>query len=99
MSLPFLPHREGWSTGNLATDGRFITIVILMCNPLWMELPVQNVWEHSPALQPNPPPIQLVLGKGGGVSPVVTRRGRHDDHSPPTSAAVKEARFYTFTPP
>jgi hypothetical protein len=40
-----------------------------------------------PALGPTHPPIQWVLG---ALSPGVKRPGRESDHSPPTSAEVKE---------
>jgi hypothetical protein len=52
--------------------------------------------QSRPALGPNQPPIQwvpeaLFLG--------VKRTGRVADHSPPSSAEVKNVWSYTFTPP
>jgi hypothetical protein len=41
----------------------------------------------TPALGPTQPPIQWVPG---ALSPGVKRQGREADHSPPTSAEVKE---------
>jgi hypothetical protein len=41
------------------------------------------------------PPIQWVPG---ALSPVVKRPGREVDHSPPTSAEVKQMGIYTSTP-
>jgi hypothetical protein len=44
---------------------------------------------------PTQPPIQCVPG---ALSPGVKRPGREVDHTPPTSAEVKKAYIYTFTP-
>jgi hypothetical protein len=55
----------------------------------WME-----VWLLAfltSTLGPAQPPIQWVLG--------IYRPGRDDDHSPPSSAKVKNARSYTSIPP
>jgi hypothetical protein len=41
---------------------------------------------YTPTLGPTQPPIQWVPG---ALSPRVTRQGREADHSPPTSAVVK----------
>jgi hypothetical protein len=49
-----------------------------------------------PDLGPTQPPIQWVPG---ALSPGVKRPGREDDHSPPTSAEVKNTWIYTSTPP
>jgi hypothetical protein len=49
-----------------------------------------------PVLGFTQPPIQWVLG---ALSPVVKRPGREADHSPPTSAEVKNTWIYTSTPP
>jgi hypothetical protein len=48
-----------------------------------------------PALGPTQPPIQWVTGT---LSPEVKRPGREANHSPPTSAEVKNMWIYTFTP-
>jgi hypothetical protein len=48
------------------------------------------------ALRPNQPPIQWVQGAD---SLVLKRSGHEADHSPPTSAAVKNTRSYTSTAP
>jgi hypothetical protein len=48
-----------------------------------------------PALEPTQPPIQLVQG---ALSLGVKRPGREVDHSPPSSAEVKNAWSYTSTP-
>jgi hypothetical protein len=48
-----------------------------------------------PALGPTQPPIQWVPG---ALSLEVKRPGREADHSPPTSAEVKNAWSYTSTP-
>jgi hypothetical protein len=48
-----------------------------------------------PALGPIQPPIQWVLD---ALSPEVKRPGREADHSPPSSAEVKNAWSYTSTP-
>jgi hypothetical protein len=48
-----------------------------------------------PALGPNQPPNQWVLG---ALSPGVKRPGHEADHSPPTSAEVKKTWIYTTTP-
>jgi hypothetical protein len=45
------------------------------------------------ALGPTQPPIQWIPG----VFPGVKQLGREADHSPPTSAGVKNAWNYTFT--
>jgi hypothetical protein len=47
------------------------------------------------ALGPTQPPIQWVPG---ALSLGVKRPGREADHSPPTSAEVKNAWSYTSTP-
>jgi hypothetical protein len=47
------------------------------------------------ALEPTHPPIQLV---SGALSLGVKRPGRATDHSPPSSAEVKNAWNYAFTP-
>jgi hypothetical protein len=47
------------------------------------------------ALGPTQPPIQWVPG---ALSLGVKRRGREADHSPPSSAEVKNAWSYTSTP-
>jgi hypothetical protein len=47
------------------------------------------------ALGPTRPPIQWVPG---ALSLEVKRLGREADHSPPSSAEVKNAWSYTFTP-
>jgi hypothetical protein len=49
-----------------------------------------------PTLRPIQPPIQWVPG---AISPGVKRQGREADHSPPSSAEVKNVWSYTFTPP
>jgi hypothetical protein len=48
------------------------------------------------ALEPTQPPIQWV---SGALSLGVKRPGREADHSPPSSAEVKNAWSYTSTPP
>jgi hypothetical protein len=48
-----------------------------------------------PALGPTQPPVQLVPG---ALSLGVKRPGREHDHSPPSSAEVKNAWSYTSTP-
>jgi hypothetical protein len=48
------------------------------------------------ALGPTQSPIQWVTG---ALSLGVKRPGREADHSPPSSAEVKNAWSYTFTPP
>jgi hypothetical protein len=47
------------------------------------------------ALRPTQPPTQWVPG---ALSLGVNRSGRVADHSPPSSAEVKNAWSYTFTP-
>jgi hypothetical protein len=47
------------------------------------------------ALAPTQPPIQWVRG---ALSLGVKRPGREADHSPPSSAEVRNAWNYTFTP-
>jgi hypothetical protein len=49
-----------------------------------------------PVLGPTQPPIQWVPG---ALPPAVKRPGREADHSPPTSAEVKNTYIYTSTPP
>jgi hypothetical protein len=49
-----------------------------------------------PALEPTQPPIQWI---SGALSIGVKRPGREADHSPPSSAEVKNAWNYTSTPP
>jgi hypothetical protein len=49
-----------------------------------------------PALGPTQPPIQWI---SGALSLVIKRPGREADHSPPSSAEVKNAWGYTSTPP
>jgi hypothetical protein len=48
-----------------------------------------------PVLGPTQSPIQWVPG---ALSPEVKRPGREADHSPPTSAEVKNSWIYTSTP-
>jgi hypothetical protein len=48
------------------------------------------------SLVPTQPPIQWVPG---AISPRVKRSGREADHSPPTSAEVKNTWIYKSTPP
>jgi hypothetical protein len=48
----------------------------------------------SPALGYTQPPVQWVQGSFRGVK----RKGREADHSPPTTAEVKNAWIYTTTP-
>jgi hypothetical protein len=43
-------------------------------------------------------PTYYTMGTGGSF-PGVNRPGREADHSPPTSAEVKEMWIYTSTPP
>jgi hypothetical protein len=50
----------------------------------------------KPDLGPIQPPIQWVPGV---LSPGAKWPGREVDYSPPTSAEVKNAWIYTFTPP
>jgi hypothetical protein len=50
----------------------------------------------GPALRPTQPPIQRVPG---ALFPGIKRPGREADHSPPSSADVKNAWNYTSTPP
>jgi hypothetical protein len=49
-----------------------------------------------PAVGPNQPPIQWVLG---ALSLGIKRDGSETDHSPPSSAEVNNAWSYTSTPP
>jgi hypothetical protein len=51
----------------------------------------------GPALEPTQLPIQWVSGVA--LSPGVKRPGRDADHSPPSSAKVKNAWRYTSTSP
>jgi hypothetical protein len=44
------------------------------------------------------PPIQWETG-GGALSLWIKRKGLEDDHSPPATAEVMKAMFYTSTPP
>jgi hypothetical protein len=48
-----------------------------------------------PALGPTQPPIRRVPG---ALTPAVKRPGREVEHSPPSSAEVKNAWSYTSTP-
>jgi hypothetical protein len=48
-----------------------------------------------PALGPTQPPIHWVPG---ALSPGIKRPGREADHSPPSSAEVKNVWRYTSTP-
>jgi hypothetical protein len=48
-----------------------------------------------PVLEPTQLPIQ---GVPGALSPAVKRPGREADHSPPSSAEVKNAWMYTSIP-
>jgi hypothetical protein len=50
-----------------------------------------------PVLGPTQPLIQW--GTGRALSPGVKRPGYEADHSPPTSAEVKNTWIYTSTPP
>jgi len=50
-----------------------------------------------PALEPTQPPIQRV--QGAPPTPGVKQPGREADHSPPSSAEVKNVWSYTSTPP
>jgi hypothetical protein len=46
------------------------------------------------------PPASYSMGTGGGgLSPGIKRTMREDDHSPLTTAEVKETWIYTSTPP
>jgi hypothetical protein len=49
-----------------------------------------------PVLRPNQPPIQWVPG---ALSSGEKRLGREADHSPPTTAEIKETWIYRTTPP
>jgi hypothetical protein len=49
-----------------------------------------------PALGPTQPPIQRVPA---ALFPGVRRPGREADHSPPTTAEIKNTSIYTSTPP
>jgi hypothetical protein len=49
-----------------------------------------------PVLEPTQRPIQWVAG---ALSPGAKRPGREADHTPPTTAEVKNIWIYTFTPP
>jgi hypothetical protein len=48
-----------------------------------------------PALRPTQPPVQWIPG---AISPVVKLPGREADHSPPSSAEVKNAWSYSPLP-
>jgi hypothetical protein len=49
-----------------------------------------------PALRPNRPPIQRLLG---ALTPVVNRPGREADHSPPSSAECVELYLHSPSTP
>jgi hypothetical protein len=49
-----------------------------------------------PALRPTQPPIKVIPGT---LSLGVKRTGREADHSPPSSAEVKNVLIYTWAPP
>jgi hypothetical protein len=74
----------GWTIGVLGFDSRQGLGIFLFTTA------------SRTALGPTQPPIQWVPG---GLSLGVKRPGREADHSPPSSAEVKNAWSYTFTPP
>jgi len=75
-----------WSLSNHQVDGRFV------CSGLGIFL---FTTVSRPALGPTHPPIQWVLK---GSFPGVRQPDLEADHSPPSSAAVKNAWSYTSTP-
>jgi hypothetical protein len=74
----------GWTIGVLGFDSRQGIGIFLLTTA------------SRTALGPTQPPIQWVPGS---LSLEVKRSGREADHSPPSSAEVKNAWSYTSTPP
>jgi len=54
------------------------------------------VTASRPALEPNQPLVQWIPV---ALTPKVEWSGREADHSPPSSAEVKNAQSYSSTPP
>jgi hypothetical protein len=73
----------GWTIGVLGIDSRRGLGIFLLTTA------------STTALGPTQPPIQCVQG---ALSLGVKRTGCEADHSPPSSARVKNASSYTFTP-
>jgi hypothetical protein len=73
----------GWTIGVLGFDSRRELGIFLFTTA------------SGTALGPTQPPIQWVTG---AVSLGVKRPGREADHSPPSSAEIKNAWNYTSTP-
>jgi hypothetical protein len=74
----------GWTIGVLGFDSRRRLGIFLFTTAF------------RTALEPTQPPIQWVPW---ALSLCVKRPGRKADHSPPSSAEVKNAWSYTYTPP
>jgi hypothetical protein len=74
----------GWTIGVLGFDSRLGLGIFLFTTA------------SRTALEPTQRPIQWVPG---ALSLGVKRPGREADHSPPSSAEVKNAWIYTSTPP
>jgi hypothetical protein len=75
----------GYGLGGRGVGVRVPVGVVFLCST-----------SSRPVLGPTQPPIQLVPG---ALSPRVKRPVREADHSPPTSAELKNTWIYTSTPP
>jgi hypothetical protein len=84
MAQSVLRWGRDWTIGILGFDSRLGLGIFLLTTA------------SGTALRPTQPPIQWVPGT---LSLGVKRPGLEADHSPPSSAEVKNAWSYTFTPP
>jgi hypothetical protein len=89
-----LPNTPSWRGAQLIKAGW--TIGVLGFNSRWGLGIFLFTTASRKALGPTQPPTQCVRG---ALSLRVKRPGREADHSPPSSAEVKERVGYTSTPP
>jgi hypothetical protein len=95
--MNFLPYMD--KEGSRDSVGGIVTGYGLDDRGVGVRVPVESrIFSTSsrPVLRPTQPPIQWVPG---ALSSGVKRSGREVDHSPPTSAEVKNIWIYTSTPP
>jgi hypothetical protein len=93
LSLRQIMTRWSWTCGILSHDSSDSIVKWMISAGLQIFL---FATAPNPALGPTQPPIKWVPR---ALSPVIRQPKRDADHSPPSSAEVKNAWSYTSTPP